>query len=138
LDLLQISHSMQIATLNYRYNPRENVNKDNKPKLLHRHLYTTIKNPPKQRQSFLSNLSTNSHAHLPPIKTNGKRPSSIRIKGSGLTSSSKSNNISTHAFNQPPRSRSQQSDKSEGVGTRSRSVCKNLNFNLIFLNTKKK
>ena len=115
---------MQIATLSYRPNPKENFNSNTKSKLLHRHTFTTRKNLPKQRQYFLSDLRTNSRTRLPPIKTNGKRPSSIRVTGNGLTSSFKVNDLSTHSFNQPSRSRSRQSDKSDTLGGRSRSVCK--------------
>jgi hypothetical protein len=81
---------MQIATLSYQYDPKENVNGDSRAKLRHRRVLTTLTNPQKKykhRQSFLSSLSTNSTIPLPPIARDGKRPSSIRIKGSSLPSS---------------------------------------------------
>jgi hypothetical protein len=116
---------MQIATLNYQYNPKEKFHSDSKSKYQHRHILTTITNPTKkskQQRSFLPDLTTNSHAVLPPIKTTNKRPSSIRIKGSGLQSS-KLNEASISAVHPSSRSRSRQSDKTDILGTRSRSVC---------------
>lgn len=116
---------MQVATLSYHYNPKENFHSASKSKFQHRHILTTIKNPEKkskQQQSFLSNPSKNLNAPLSPIKTTNKRPSSIRIKGSGLQSS-KFNDVSIASFQQSVRSRSRQSDKSDIQGTRSRSVC---------------
>ena len=115
---------MQTATLNYQYNSKENVNGSSRTKLHHRHVLTTVANPQKrrkQRQSLYSDLSQYSNAPLPPIKPINKRPSSIRIKGSSLTSS-KIANISTYSANRQPRSHSQQSIKSEISIARSRSV----------------
>jgi hypothetical protein len=115
---------MQTATL--RYNPKTNFHSDSKSKFQQRHIFTIIKNPQKkskQRRSFLSDQNTNSNAYLPPLARTNKRPSSIRIKGSGLQSS-KFNDASSSSFQQPPRSsRSRQSDKSDITVTRSRSVC---------------
>jgi hypothetical protein len=115
---------MQIATLSYQYDPKENVNGDSRAKLRHRQVLTTISNPqkkPKQRRSLLSDLSTRSNVPLPPITKSGKRPNSIRIKGNSLTSS-KIGDTSAYSFKQPLRSRSRQSDKSEISGARSKSV----------------
>jgi len=116
---------MQVATLNYRYNPKDNFHSNSKSKFQHRHILTTIKNPPKkpkQQRSILADLSTNSNAPVPSIKTTSKRPSSIRIKGSGLQSS-KFTETSISSFHQLSRSRSRQSDKSDIPGTISQSVC---------------
>jgi hypothetical protein len=125
LYFIGINNSMQIATLNYQYNPKDSFHSNSKTKFQHRHILTTVTNPkkkPKQRQSFLPNVSTNSNASLPPLKSTGKRPNSIRIKGSGILSS-KFNDTSTYSFHQLSRSHSRQSDKSDIAGTRSRSVC---------------
>jgi hypothetical protein len=116
---------MQIATLNYRSNPKDKFHNDSKSKFQYRHILTTIKNSqkkPKQQRSFLSDISTQTNLPLPPIKTTNKQPDSIRIKGNGLTSS-KFNDVSLSSFRQPSRSRSRQSDKSDILATRSRSVC---------------
>ncbi|CAF1547363.1 unnamed protein product [Rotaria sordida] len=112
---------MQIATISYQSNPKENFHNDSRLPFQHRHILTTIKNPQKkqnQHRSVLSNLSINSNNHLPSIKTNQKRSS---IKGNGLTSS-KLNNISTVSFRQSSCSRSQQSDTNDISRTRSRSI----------------
>jgi hypothetical protein len=117
---------MQVATLSYQYNPKDNFHSDSKSKFQHRHILTTIKNPPKkpkQQRTILADLSTNSNVPLSQIKTaTSKRPSSIRIKGSGLQSS-KFIETSISSFHQPSRSRSRQSDKSDILGPRSQSVC---------------
>ncbi|CAF2597731.1 unnamed protein product [Rotaria sp. Silwood2] len=114
---------MQIATLNYRYNPKENVNGDSRTKLRHRQILTTITNPQKKhkRRSLFSDLSTHSNVPLPPIKTKGKRPSSIRIKGSSITSS-KLGDTSAYSVPHQSRSHSRQSNRSNISGARSRSV----------------
>ena len=116
---------MQIATLNYQYNPKDNFHSNSKSKFRLRHIVATIKSPEKtskQRRSFATNFSTNSNASLPLIKATSKRPNSIRIKGNGIISS-KFNDSSTYSFHQLPRSNSRQSNKSDVSGTRSRSVC---------------
>lgn len=116
---------MQIATLNYHYSPKGNFHNDSKSKFQHRHILTTIKNPPKKpkhQRELSHDLSTNSNAPLPPITTKNKRPNSIRIKGNGLQST-KFNDASISSFQQSIRSRSRQSDRSDVLGTRSRSVC---------------
>ncbi|CAF0858056.1 unnamed protein product [Rotaria sordida] len=115
---------MQIATLSYRYNPRENVNGDHQAKLRHRQILTTITNPEKkhkQRRSLFTDLSAHSNVPLPPIKTNGKRPSSIRIKGSGIASS-KLGDSSAYSLPHQSRSHSRQSNRSILSGARSRSA----------------
>jgi hypothetical protein len=116
---------MQIATLSYQYDPKENVNGDSRAKLRNRRILTTLANPQKkskQRQSLFSDLSIHSNVPLPPIARNGKRPSSIRIKGSSLPSS-KLGESSANLFNHQSRSHSRQSNKSDISGVRSRSVC---------------
>jgi len=113
---------MQIATLSYQYNPKENG--DGRAKL-HRRVLTTIINPhkkPKQRQSLYSKLSINSTDPLPPIINNGQRRSSIRVKGSSLPSS-KLGETFPNSFSHQSRSQSRQSNKSENLNRRSRSVC---------------
>ncbi|CAF4207822.1 unnamed protein product [Rotaria sordida] len=112
---------MQIATISYQSNPKENFHNDSRLPFQHRHILTTIKNPEKKQnktRSVLYNLSINSNNHLPSIKTNQKRSS---IKGNGLTSS-KLNNISTVSFRQSSFSRSRQSDINDISRTRSRSI----------------
>jgi hypothetical protein len=125
LYFIQINSSMQIATLNYHYNPKNNFHSNSKSKFQLRHIVTTIKSPekkPKQRRAYEPNISINSNASLPLIKATSKRPNSIRIKGNGIISS-KFNDSSTYSFHQLPRSNSRQSNKSDVSGTRSRSVC---------------
>ncbi|CAF0906278.1 unnamed protein product [Rotaria sp. Silwood1] len=115
---------MQIATLNYQYNPKENVNGGSRTKLHQRQILSTITNPPKknkQRRSLFSDLSIHSNVPLPPIKTNGKRPSSIRIKGSSLTSS-KLGDTSIYSIPHRSRSHSRQSNRSILSDTRSSSL----------------
>lgn len=115
---------MQIATLSYQYNPKENANGNTRARLRHRQVLTTITSPPKKnkpRQSLFSDLSTYSSVPLPPIKKSGKRPSSIRIKGSGL-SSAKLGDTSIYSFHHQSRSHSRQSNRTERSHARSRSV----------------
>ncbi len=108
---------MQTATLNYQYNPKESFYSDSKSKFQLRHVLATVKTPQKK---FKQHQPCNSY--LPPIKNTSKRPNSIRIKGSGLTSS-KFNDRSLPSFNQPTRLHSRQSNKTDISATRSRSVC---------------
>lgn len=115
---------MQIATLNYQYDSKENVNADARARHRQRHVLSSIVKPQrkqKQRQSLLSDPSLNSNVPLPPIATNGKRPSSIRIKGSSLTAG-KMIETTPYSFHQQSRSRSRNSDLNEPAGARSRSV----------------
>ncbi|CAF3833004.1 unnamed protein product [Rotaria sp. Silwood1] len=115
---------MQIATLSYQSNPKENFHIDSRLAFQHRHVLTTITNSSKkqkQRRSLLSAITVNSNHHLPPIKTNQKQSGSICIKGNGLPSS-KLNDTLTSSFHQPSRSRSQQSDINDLSRIRSRSV----------------
>ncbi len=113
---------MQIATLNYQFNPKENVNGDGRAQLRHRKILTTVTNPQKKsypRQSLHSDLSIHSIGTLPPIATNGHRGSSINIKGStSFTTSSRIGETSAH----PSHSQSQLSNNDNGDVTR-RSVC---------------
>lgn len=116
---------MQIATLNYQYKPKENVNGDSRAKLCHRHVLTTITNTqkkPKQRQSLHSKLNGHFGGALPPIK-NGSRRNSMRIKGSSLASLLKIGDTSAYSFHHQSRSQSRQSNNSENLDGRNRSVC---------------
>lgn len=118
---------MQIATLNYHYDSKENLNNnDVRGRQRHRHVLTSIvqsNKKPKQRQSLLSDPSLTSSVPLPPIPSHQKRPSSIRIKGNSLTAA-KSSELSAYAFHaNQSRSRSRNSDHSDtGGSVRSRSV----------------
>lgn len=120
---------MQVATLSYHYTPKDQRQNNSRSKIQRRHILTTVNNPTKkikpqsqqQQRTFLPDISTNSTNSLPAIKKTSKRPSSIRIKGNGLQSS-KLTDASISSFHQPSRSRSRQSDKSDHLGTRSRSV----------------
>jgi len=116
---------MQIATLSYQYDPKENLNGDHRAKLRQQRIRTTLTYPQKkqkQRQSLLTDITANSLQALPPIAKNGKRPSSIRIKGNSLPSS-KLGDSSAFSFNHQSRSHSRLSNKSELSGVKSRSVC---------------
>lgn len=116
---------MQIATLNYQYKPKENVNGDSRAKLCQRHILTTITSSQKkvkQRQSLNSDWTIHSNGQLPPIIKNGPRRSSIRINGSSVPSS-KLGEPSAHSFQRQSRSNSRQSNKSENFDLRNRSVC---------------
>lgn len=115
---------MQVATLNYKYNPKDKYYSGSKSKIQHRHILTSITDPrkkPKQRP-YQADVGITSTGPLPPIKKSGKPPNSIRIKGSGLQSS-KLIDASLTSFRQPSRSRSRKSNKNDPLGTRSRSVC---------------
>ncbi|CAM2701557.1 unnamed protein product [Rotaria socialis] len=115
---------MQIATLNYPPNPKENLHSDSRSAFHHRQVLTIVTNvekKQKQRRSFLSDLTANSNKRLPPMKTNSNRPSSIRIKGNGFTAP-KLHDKSMTSYNQPCRTQSRLSEKNDAIGTRSRSV----------------
>ena len=121
---------MQIATLSYQYGPKDHRPNDSRGKYQRRQILTTVNNPSKKikpQRTFLPDISTNSTHSLPAINKPSKRPSSIRIKGNGLQSS-KLNETSTSSFQQPSRSRSRQSEKSDVAATRSRSVRSSLHF----------
>jgi len=127
---------MQIATLSYQFNPKDNVNGDGRAKLHHRRVITTLTNPQKkskQRPSLRSTLSTYSNGPLPPIKNGFQHRDSIRTKGSSLPVS-KLGETSAHSFGYRSRSHSRQSNISEHVDTRSRSVCltRNIISNILF------
>ncbi|CAF2836817.1 unnamed protein product [Rotaria sp. Silwood2] len=124
---------MQVATLSYQSNPKENFHNDPRLTFQHRHILTTITSPQKkqkQRRPPLSDVSINSNNHLPSVKIYQKRPGSIYVKGNRLTSSklndistvSKLNDTSTTSFHQPSRARSQVSDINDISRIRSRSV----------------
>lgn len=120
---------MQIATLNYHYDSKENLtNNDLRGgRQRQRHVLTNLvqsNKKPKQRQSLLSDPSLSSSVPLPPIPSNQKRPSSIRIKGNSLTTAAKPSDVSAYAFHpNQSRSRSRHSDHSDtGGSVRSRSV----------------
>ncbi len=116
---------MQIATLSYQYNPKENVNGDSRAKLYHRRVLTTIRNPQKKskiRQTLYSKLSAHSNDALPPIRNSVPRRSSMRVKGSSLPSSKLGETLMNSFYHQS-RSQSRQSNKSENLIGRSRSVC---------------
>ncbi|CAF3201971.1 unnamed protein product [Rotaria socialis] len=113
---------MQIATLSYQYDPKDNSSSGSRAKLQHRQVLTTITNPQQQqkpRRSLFSDLSGNSNVPLPPIKKTVKRPNSIRIKGSSI--SSKVADTSVYSCQHQPRAHSRQSNISE-LSRRSRSV----------------
>ena len=116
---------MQIATLNYNYGSKDNATNEARPKQRHRHVMTSViqnQRKQKQRQSFISEQGIYSSVPLPPIVTNGKRPSSIRIKGSSLTST-KVTEVSVPTVEHHSRSRSRNSNQSDVNGRqRSRSV----------------
>ena len=117
---------MQVATLSYHYKPKENLNGDSRAKLCHRHIRTTLTNlekKSKQRQSLYSDLTLHTNGQLPPITTNVRRGSSMRVKGSSLPSS-KLGDSSAHSFNNRlSRSNSRLSLNSDHHDSRSRSVC---------------
>lgn len=118
---------MQIATLSYRYKPKENGHDDHRAKLSRRQILTTIMTNPtkkiKSRRSLHSDLTRQSNnGQLPPINSTPQRRSSIRIQGSSLPSS-KLGESSAYSFHQPSRSRSRQSISSDHPDGRSRSVC---------------
>lgn len=115
---------MQIATLSYRYKPNEKGNADNRAKLLHRQILTTVTSPTKkikQRRSVRSDLTGQSNGQLPPINQRVPRRTSIRIQGSSLPSS-KLGDTSAFSFHHQSRSHSRLSNKSDQLDGRSRSV----------------
>ena len=115
---------MQIATLNYQYDSKENVNADARARHHQRHVLTSLVKPQrryKPRQSLHSDPSLHSNPPLPPIPAHGKRPSSIRIQGSSLTAN-KLIETTPYSFHPQPRSRSRTSEQIETAGARSRSV----------------
>ena len=115
---------MQIATLSYRYKPKEKGNVDNRAKLFHRQILTTITNPTKkikQRRSLHSDLTGQTNGQLPPINQAVPRRTSIRIQGSSLPSS-KLGDTSAYSFQHQSRAHSRQSNKSDHLDGRSRSV----------------
>ncbi|CAF3843740.1 unnamed protein product [Rotaria magnacalcarata] len=115
---------MQIATINYPPNPKENFQSDPRSAFHDRQVLTIVTNAEKkqkQRRSFLSDLTANSNKRLPPMKKNSNRPSSMRIKGNGFTAS-KLHDKSMTSCNQPRRTQSRLSEKNDAIGTRSRSV----------------
>jgi hypothetical protein len=121
---------MQIATLNYQYNHKDKYPSDSKSKVQHRHILTTFtssQKKPKQQRTFQPDTNITSNGSLPPIKNSSQQPNSIRIKGSGLQSS-KLTDVSHTSFRQPSRSRSRQSNKSDLLGTNSRTVCSKFLF----------
>ena len=127
---------MQIATLSYRYKPKENGHDEHRARLCRRQILTTITTNPtkkiKSRRSLhSSDITTQSfnNGQLPLINHNSQRRSSIRIQGSSLPSS-KLGESSAYSFNhQQPRSRSRQSNLSDHLDGRSRSVCDRENKN---------
>ena len=117
---------MQIATFNYQDDSKGDFHSGSKLTFHHRLTFnarTNSQKKQKQRRSFVSDLTTHSHAPLPPVKVNNQLPSSIRIKGNGITTSRKSNKISTSSFYQASRSCSRESNRSNISEARSRSVC---------------
>lgn len=116
---------MQIATLSYHYDQNPNARGDNRSKIRQRQILATIANQPKQskqRRSLYSDFSGHSTVPLPPIKTKGKRPNSIRVKGNSFASS-KALDTSIYSYSHQSRSHSRQSNKSGPSIARSRSVC---------------
>lgn len=109
---------MQIATLNYQLNPKENFHCDSRP------VFNIVGKTSKkhQRECLSSGNNGNSSKPLAPVKTHKKDSTSMHIQGNGLHSS-KLTDASTCSFYQGSRSRSRLSDINDIPVARSRSVC---------------
>lgn len=112
---------MQVATLSYQYNPKDQFSTHSKSKHPSRHVLTTVINPATKKPRKQDNLTTKYNQPLPPIKSTTKTKNSISIHGNGLQGAALQDS-SLPSFHQASRSHSRHSNRSDPLGGRSQTV----------------